>query len=58
MQMWESIRADLMERSLDRCYLGNKNTEQFSESGSVGVFRVCEFRGLQVLSQVCLVSND
>lgn len=35
-----------VEKSLDRFYLGNKNTEQFSASGSVGVFRVCEFRGL------------
>lgn len=41
MQMWESG-----EEFRPFFYLGNKNTEQFSASGSVGVFRVCEFRGL------------
>lgn len=37
----ESIRVDLMKRSLDSYYLAYKNTEQFLEGG--GGFRAPEF---------------
>lgn len=57
----ESIRVDLIERSLDSFYLAYKNTEQFFYSKSGGIFRASEFYMVcfsNVLSQTCLAMSS